>query len=472
MNILMLTSETVPYSKSGGLADVVGSLSSSLVKMGHSVYVFMPLYSFIDTSNMKKTLSYSVPVLGGSEKVSIFEEEVNGVVYLGLSHPYFTKRKGIYGDTSFTPYPDNASRFLFLSRAASQYVLKSGLKLDILHSHDWTGGLSPFFFKKDGIKVKSVFTIHNLAYQGVFPPLDGALCGEALPEEAFVGFGNDKVLNMMASGIRLSDYVTTVSPTYSREILTPEYGCSLEWALKEKEDVLSGIINGIDLDEWNPEEDKYIDTHFSSSDLKGKSKLKREVQKEFGLEERDDIPLIGIISRLAEQKGFSELLLPSSSSSLSAILKNGKCQFAIIGTGDDRYTKSLLELSSSYKNLGVKIAFSVKLSHLVEAGCDYFLMPSKYEPCGLNQMYSLHYGTLPIVNKTGGLEDSVRDMEEKNGTGFVFSPLTKENIIKTVNRAIEFYSDKRKLTNARKRAMKEDLSWDKSAKEYEKIYKK
>lgn len=471
MKILMASSEVVPFSKSGGLADVVGALSEEFSKLGHEVRVFMPLYSFIDKTGFKKTNSFLVPMLGKNERVEIYEKELNGVIYAGLSHPYFSERKGIYGDTSFTPYPDNAPRFIFFSKALPIYIKASLFMPDVVHTHDWTVGLVPYFLDKFKIKAKTVFTIHNLAYQGVYPSLDGAVSGDILPEEAFIYEGNKRLINMMASGIRLSEKVTTVSKTYAKEILTKEYGCNLESFLKAKGNNLYGIINGIDTSDWNPESDKNLSSNYSINNLEGKKECKRALQKEFNLPISEDTPLISIISRLAEQKGFDDLLLKGEKSALEQILEEGNVAFAVIGTGDSRYVEALTRLQRKYpEKLSVKITFSNSLAHQAEAGADFFLMPSKYEPCGLNQLYSLRYGTLPIVNKTGGLEDSVIDISNENGNGIVLSPLSSENIVDAVRRALVLYGNKEKLFNAIQRAMNGDYTWTQSAKEYLKIY--
>lgn len=466
MKILMVSSETVPFSKSGGLADVVGALSTSYAKMGHEVKVFMPLYSFIDRNGFKKTLTFSLPMLGKNEKVAIYEKEVDGVIYAALSHPYFTERKGIYGDTSFTPYPDNCPRFIAFSKAAVLYLLASGFKADIVHCHDWTTALVHHYIHYFKAQTKTVFTIHNLGYQGVFPLLDSIVTSSVIPKEAIRG----NTINMMAYALNCFDLITTVSPTYAKEILTQEFGEGLVDILKRRENDTYGILNGIDYSEWDPETDTLIPYNFSFKDLAGKKKNKEEIQKQFRLEVNENIPLFSIISRLADQKGFDSLLLEGEPCALETILEKNNCQIAIVGTGDSRYVTKLTFLMERYKNLSVRITFSNQLSHLLEAGSDFFLMPSKYEPCGLNQLYSLRYGTLPIVHSTGGLKDTIIDIENENGNGFSFQTLSKSEIERTVERAILFFSDKEKMRKAQKCAFSRDSSWTNSAKEYEKLY--
>ncbi len=465
MNILMVTSETVPFSKSGGLADVVGALSGALNSLGHSVTVFMPLYSFIDKTGFKKAVSFQIPMLGKNEKAEVFEKNERGVIYAGLSIPYFRQRKGIYGDTSFTPYSDNCPRFMAFCKAAALYILSKGIDVDIVHCHDWTTGFVPHYLSYFKVKAKTVYTIHNLEYQGVFAPLDAVYSSSVIPKEAF----KNGSINMMALALSTSDKITTVSPTYSKEILSSSSGAGLEDILKKREDDTEGILNGIDRDKWNPLTDSYLKANYSSDNLSGKKECKKAIQKEFKLKEDESVMLIALISRLAEQKGFDELLLSGEECALERILKKN-VQVAIIGTGDSRYISILSSLMTKYSNLSVKIVFSEELSHSLEAGADFFLMPSRYEPCGLNQMYSLCYGTIPIVHSVGGLKDTVRDISRQRGNGITFTCLTSDEIVSSVDRAIALYSDKKRKEEVQMVGMEEDFSWKQSALKYEKLY--
>ena len=449
MKILFVSSEATGYAKSGGLADVVTALSTSLSSLGHECKVFLPFYSFIAKDGFKKVLSFQLPMLGENEKAEVWEKEENGVTFSLLSHPYFSERKGIYGDTSFTPYPDNCPRFILFSKAAALFCLATNFQPDIVHAHDWPCGFVAHFF-----------------HYFKAPLLDAVVSSSVIPK----GAKRNNQINMMAEAILSFDKITSVSPTYAKEILTAQYGAGLEDILKLREKDLSGILNGIDDKEWNPETDKYIPHTFSIKKMEGKTKDKLAIQKEFRLEENPDIPLIAIISRLCDQKGFDTLLLEGEECVLERLLKKNNSQFALIGTGDSRYITVLSTLMTKYKNLSVKIVFSTELSHQLEAGADFFLMPSRYEPCGLNQMYSLRYGTLPIVHSTGGLKDTVCDIEEKNGNGFSFISLTAENIEKTVERAVSFYGEKKELEKVKKRAMSTDYSWNASAKRYIELY--
>jgi starch synthase len=479
MNILMVTSETVPFSKSGGLADVVGALSSALSKLNNDVYVLMPSYKFIDLIGFSKIIAaFEVEINNRMEKVEIVSKNLNGVKYLALKNHMFTERNGIYGDTSFTPYADNFARYTLLAKSALPVCKALDFKPDIIHCHDWTVGFTPYFLKtsKDEFfkKTKSVFTIHNLAYQGIYSRFDSLLANTVLDEKMFSGIGSEKQVNMLKTGIEFADFITTVSPTYAKEIQEIELGCNLDSILRERTKDLFGIINGIDYDEWNPSTDESFTTHYNADDLSGKEKLKAEVQKEFNLEVDPNIPLISMISRLADQKGFDELLFKGECA-LENIVKNNKVQFIIIGTGDDRIVEKLIELGNKYSNLSINILFSNKAAHRVEGASDFFLMPSRYEPCGLNQLYSLIYGTLPIARKTGGLADTIIDIEAdpKNGTGFLFSEMKSRAIIKETTKAINmYYNDRKGILEMKYRSMCSDFTWDKSAEEYMRIYRR
>lgn len=468
----MVSSETVPFSKSGGLADVIGALSEALAKRGENVRVLMPMYSFIDKNGFEKGAVFSFKMLGETIEVSTLEKVHNGVRYVGLCHEYFTMRSGIYGDTSFTPYSDNAKRFSLFSLATIPYLEASGFKADIIHAHDWTVGLVPYLVKLSGYKARTVFTIHNLAYQGEFSRYDAILGGFPLDERMFSPSGLNGRFNMLKTGLEFADRITTVSQKYSEEICTREQGCNLEGLLNQRKADLSGIINGIDYDEWNPEKDEFFTTHFSAEDLTGKKALKAEVQMEFGLQVDSSVPLVAMISRLADQKGFTELL-SGSYCVLEKLAAENKVQFIIIGTGDEKFESKLKEIESRHSNVAVRIIFSQRIAHRVEGAADFFLMPSKYEPCGLNQLYSLHYGTLPVARRTGGLADSIIDLEEdaKEGTGFLFDNMNPSDIEECVKKALNFYfTGEEKVEEARIRGMKTDFTWGKSAQSYVRLY--
>lgn len=466
----MVTSEVVPFSKSGGLADVVGALPQALNNKKQDARIIVPAYNTSKEDAGEFVCSLDVPMLAAAQKVEIRQKVVDKVIYYFVCHPMYGQRLGIYGDTSFQPYEDNFSRFTVLCKAALMMCEAIGWKPHIIHCHDWTTGLVPYLLKVKNSQfymgTKTIFTIHNLAYQGTFPRMD-FLFSNCKPNQQL--FSNGQI-NMLQAGLVYADFITTVSPTYAKEIQTQAQGCGLEAIICKRKNRLKGIINGIDVNEWNPQKDPLIPYHFSSGRMGGKDKLKAEIQQTFGLEQRPNVPLFAMISRIASQKGFDIIL-----QNLEQMLNELDLQFIIIGTGDSTIEKALKDIQSRCKNLSVNILFSNKIAHLVEAGSDFFLMPSRYEPCGLNQLYSLRYGTIPIAHKTGGLADSIIDIDEypEKGTGLLFDELSAENIKKHVIRAIQLYNRTEGngcLKNIRKRAMEQDFSWEASAKEYIALY--
>lgn len=463
----MITSEAVPFSKSGGLADVAGSLPPALIAKGFDTRIVVPAYNTKLEDAGDFECKFDIPMLSTSEHIVITSKVVNKTKYYFVCHPWFCERKGIYGDTSFAPYEDNLERFSLFDKAALYMCINLNWQPDVIHCHDWTSGLIPVFMKDLNsiffMNTKTVFTIHNLAYQGIFSRM-GFLLTDSKPNES--SFSNGQ-LNMMQSGIATSDYITTVSPTYAKEIQSPEQGCRLDHILVKRSAYLKGIVNGIDIDEWNPETDKLIPEHFSVNDFSGKTKLKKLIQEQFNLPVAPDVPLFAMISRLASQKGFDALL-----GCLERMLKNMRIQFVIIGTGDSSIENQLLDIASRNSNLSVNILFSNKAAHLVEAGSDFFLMPSRYEPCGLNQLYSLRYGTIPIARQTGGLADTISDLDDDplHGTGLLFGNLSPETIYNHVEKAVMLYK-RDDFNSIRKRAMSQDFSWSASADEYIKVYK-
>ncbi|NLA98378.1 MAG: glycogen synthase [Spirochaetales bacterium] len=477
MNICMVSSESVPFSKSGGLADVVGALSTALASLGEDVRVVLPLYGSVDASSfLEVPVTGELSLLDSEEQVSFCQTNLNGVTYYFLRHPFFTERKGIYGDTSFTPYVDNLRRYTLLNKGALFLCKELDWKVDIMHCHDWTCGFLPYLLKTEKDKffrdTKSLMTIHNLAYQGEFSRLE-LLCCDVLPDDRmFSGNASSKRTNMLKTGLVFADKLTTVSPTYAREIQTKEYGCNLEGLLSERAHDLTGIINGIDYEEWNPQTDPFMNHHFSANQQKGKALTKAELQAEFGLEVDESIHLFSMISRLAEQKGFVELL-EGSPCALEEMLQTHAMQMVIVGTGDHALEKKLVEIGQRHDNLSVNILFSNRAAHLLEAGSDFFLMPSRYEPCGLNQLYSLRYGTLPVARRTGGLADSILDLDEnpEAGTGILFDSMTGRGILEAVERALHWWSKGKKTMQAiRTRCMHWDSTWERSARSYRSIY--
>ena len=464
MKILMLTSESVPFSKTGGLADVVNDLSSALANEKNDVRVLVPSYGSNKVGRLLTELE--IPILGNIEKLQIRQKKVGKVIYYLLCHPLFTERSGIYGDTSFTPYKDNFLRYTLLNLAPFALMDQLNYYPDIIHCNDWATGLFPYFLyqnKQERFKnIKTIFTIHNLAYQGIFPKMQFLQTLKPARKELF----KDNQINMMQTGIAFADRITTVSPTYSQEIQTETYGEGMKDLLIARSSRLSGILNGIDTKIWNPKTDPFLSHNFDITDFSGKCLMKTQLQKKFNLEITDKKPLFVMITRLASQKGIEVLFQV-----LEEILVPDNLQLLIIGTGNKEYEDFLLKEDKLYKNLSVNIIFNNELAHQAEAAADFFLMPSLYEPCGLNQMFSARYGALVLAHSTGGLKDTVIDIHEQNdyGTGLLIDEVTPNKLVGMIQSALRIYkSDKFNLY--RKNAMSKDFSWNTSAKKYIKVY--
>jgi len=460
MKILMITSEAVPFSKSGGLADVVGDLSQALSALGCTVKVLVPSYDTSVADSGEKLCTLRVSVLGGPEKVEIATQMVGSVQYCLLCHPVFNNRKGIYGPTSFEPYADNFFRYSLLCKSALKLCESQDFEADWLWCHDWASGMLPYMIKQarpQALKdARTIFTIHNLAYQGTFARMD-FLFTLNKPNELLFADGR---INMMQAGIAFADIVTTVSPTYAKEIQGSVQGCSLDWLLRRRSSSLFGIINGIDTEAWNPETDELIASRYSKDDLSGKALCKADCQQRFGLEIREDVPLFTMVSRLAWQKGIRELCL-----ALEEELDKLDIQVLIIGTGDKNTEDDLIRLHQKHPNLSVNFIFSNKAAHQAEAGGDFFLMPSHYEPCGLNQMFSMRYGNLPIAHRTGGRADTIIDYQ----TGLLMDSVTVQSIREALQRAVDLHHRKEDMKAMMIKAMEMDFSWNASAAQYMKL---
>lgn len=482
LNILMISSECVPFAKTGGLADVVGALPIALKELGHDVRVVIPFYSsIIDTSKYDIRVSHT-PMgvwMGNVQQwCSVLETKtVNDVPVYFVEYGDYFNREGLYHDKAFNDYLDNPRRFAFLSRAALQWCKDTGFKPDIVHVNDWQTALAPAYIKvwhwNDPIlsDAASMLTIHNMAYQGVYPRAHYDYIGLQevnFNSRKFESYGN---INFLKGGIYFADMVNTVSPSYARETRTPEGGYGLAPYLNDKGDSYIGILNGVDYGEWNPETDKLIPANYSPKDMSGKKTCKRELQKMFGLEQSDDIPLIGIVSRFAAQKGLQIL-----ARTIEDIVSDMRVQFAILGSGDNSLENYYGSLPSIYQGrIGTYIGYSNELAHIVEAGSDFFLMPSIYEPCGLNQIYSLKYGTLPIVRATGGLDDTVENYDEAtgNGTGFKYWDNNIHALYYTIGWAVSTYYDRKNhIEQMIQTAMSRHFSWKDSANHYLEAYYK
>lgn len=481
MKICMISSESVPFAKTGGLADIIGSLSKELRQLDHDVRVCMPLYATISTDVLEPLLSdLQVPIAFGQESVRVLSAPLpdSDVPVYFIDHPLFSKRPGFYGNHGSHTYRDNHRRFAILSRAVFELCRKIEWIPDILHSHDWqtalvNGYLREYEVHKEFGAAKSVFTIHNIGYQGVFSKHDLhtlQLSWEVFNPEEQASGGS---INFMKCGILNADAITTVSPTYAREIQTAEFGHGMENYLKERSAILYGILNGVDYSEWDPAVDPHIPVPYSPDDPAGKADAKEALQKKVGLPVSADVPLIGLISRLAAQKGFYELCDPHRGA-LKRICQEMSVQVVILGTGETWIEEELAEFQKHLPNLKAVLTFSDSLAHLIEAGSDLFLMPSRYEPCGLNQIYSLRYGTLPIVRRTGGLADTVKnyDPDTGEGNGFMFADISPESIFHTTEWAVSTWYEKPEVFKAlQKRAMLEHFSWKDSARKYLDLYR-
>lgn len=484
MNIVWTTSEAAPYAKTGGLADVSYSLPYALAENGHNVSVFMPYYPQVmaekcdDTECVYELLG--VPFGEGNEEwAQIRRHKISdNLSFYFIAFDRFYDRPKLY-DWQGVEYSDNAERFIFLSRAIMQAVLALDIKVDVLHSNDWHTALCNVYVKSDLYnkyknfsETKSILTIHNIGYQGVFDKANLPLTGLSWDYFNVNCFEFYDRINFLKAGVMTSDMVTTVSPTYAEEILSTEYGFDLEQPLQHRaaEGKLRGILNGIDVLEWNPEVDKLIPYNFSHNDLAGKVLCKAELQKKLGLEVRPDVPVYGVVSRLAHQKGLDVFL-----ECIEEMLEEDDVQFAIIGSGDPAQEAALAKYAKAYPSkFGCHIGYSNKLAHMVEAGADFFVMPSRYEPCGLNQMYSMRYGTVPIVRATGGLEDSVINYSGSrvnNATGFKLYDLYPASLRHTMRWAASVYrDDKSAFEEIVINGMKMDFSWESTAVEYEELY--
>ncbi|MGB4704395.1 MAG: glycogen synthase GlgA [Candidatus Saccharicenans sp.] len=478
MKVVFLTPEMAPLAKTGGLADVTGALPKYLSRFPEiEVAAVMPLYREVRKKNF--ALEQVFPQLearwpGQEKSFSVFEYRAEGFrVYL-IDNPYYFDRDYLYG-TPEGDYPDNGERFAFFSLAALETLRALSFRPDIIHAHDWQSALSFAYLRAvpggDDFfcPTRLLFTIHNLAYQGLFPR--EILERVGLPASLF----NPEDLefygkvNYLKAGLFYSDAISTVSPSYSREIQTPEFGCGLEGVLRKRSDRLFGILNGIDYHEWNPETDPALSAHYSKDNPTGKSVCRMELLRRFNFPADSTWPVVGMVSRLAGQKGFDLLV-----KSLDELLKK-EAFLIILGTGESGIQNLLLEAQKKYPDrLGLKIAFDDRLARLIYAGSDYFLIPSRYEPCGLTQMYSLRYGTVPVVRSTGGLKDTVFEFDPATlkGNGFLFEDYQPEALVSAVSRALAFYRREPFWSKLILNGMECDFSWEKSAAEYLHLYRR
>jgi starch synthase len=491
--LLLVGSEVAGFAKTGGLADVVGALPLALAERGHECAVILPLYRSVRAGQ------HSLTPTGQRIVIPVGNRTVTGqlwrttlpdsavAVYLIEQAEYFERDdpasgKGLYQFTlpngQKQDYADNCERFVFFCRAVLQALELLDYWPDIIHVNDWQTGLIPAYLREEHgrqpryQKIGSLFTIHNISYQGLFWHWDMLLTGlswHLFNHRQMEFYGH---LNLLKTGLVFSDVLTTVSPTYAREIQTPEYGCGLDGVLRERRDRLFGIVNGVDYGEWNPASDFRLAAQYDCNSVEeGKSKCKSALQERFGLPLRPRTPLLGTVSRLVEQKGLSLV------GAVASALLEDDVQWVFLGEGDAAFERMLQELQRRFsQRVGLRIGFDEDLAHQIEGGADMFVMPSRFEPSGLNQLYSLKYGTVPIVRATGGLADTVKDctydrLAAGTATGFTFIPYTPEALRSTLRRAIDCYRHEARVWQQLiQNGMRQDWSWNRSALEYERLY--
>jgi starch synthase len=473
MRILMVASEAAPFAKTGGLADVVASLPRALARLGHTVDVAVPRYGGITAG--ERIAQVAVRDVGGTVDVDIYAVEDHRVRFVFVDHPPYYHRECLYGVGS-DDYPDNAARFALLARAALAWGAAAREEYTVVHAHDWQAGLVPVLLSREVLGgalrgAAAIFTIHNLAYQGVFDASWLARLGlnpDLAGIDALEYWGR---ISFLKGGILFSRVITTVSPQYAREIQTPEFGFGFDGILRSRSHDLIGILNGIDYDQWDPARDPYLPVPYDVSRLEGKDAAKRQLLELVGLPAGDEgrrRPLVGLISRMVDQKGFDLL------AGLAEDLPGLEASFVLLGTGERRYEELWRNLAARHPDrIAVRIGFDEAMAHRIEAGADLFLMPSRFEPCGLNQMYSLRYGTVPAVRATGGLADTVRDVTAAGeGTGFTFVDPTPAALLGALQRALDAYADRPTWRRIQRAGMAEDFSWDASARQYAGVYER
>ncbi len=484
--ILFVTSEVVPFVKTGGLADVSAALPQMLAELGHEVRIVVPKYGAVDDRKFKihevvrlKDIQIKIgdkEVIFSLKSCFLPGQKVRVQIYFLDNQEYFGSRNSLYVDPmTGESYKDNDERFILLNRAVFELILKLGWIPDIIHCNDWQCGLIPAYLKtvyqneENFDKFKTLFTIHNLAYQGDFSKTSFKKTG--LPDNlnSPKGILQKSKLNFMKSGLLYADVINTVSETYANEIRTDnKLGEGLKDVLSKRKNDLYGIINGIDTKVWNPEKDKHLPKKYSIKNVEQKSVNKQALTEKFGFEYKEDVPVLGLVSRLYDAKGLDliQKIFPQ--------LMKLDIQMILLGTGDKKYHSFFDKMSHQYREkFACYLGFNDDLAHLIEGGSDIFLMPSKYEPCGLNQMYSLKYGTVPIVRETGGLADTVKKFDEKSGSGngFVFKNYTTKDLMAEIKRALKVYKNKQQWMNIVRNGMKSDFSWNSSAKKYLELYK-
>ncbi len=478
LHVIFAVSEAAPYAKTGGLADVAGALPRALARLGVEVKVILPRYRGEKAGAVGQcvTESLRVPFAFGTRTAAIYRDEYKGVPFYFVDAPEYFDRPGIYGPTPSEEYPDNAERYAFFSRAVVEWARGLERPPDLFHCNDWQTGLIPLYLRTaygdDPIlrRAATLFTIHNLAYQGLFSPTlleRFGLSPEVYRTEGGIEFYGSA--SAMKAGIVFAHAISTVSRTYAQEIQTPEYGHGLDGLLRARRHRLVGILNGVDYEEWNPETDPFIAANYSVENLEGKRACKADLLRTMGLPEQMERPVIGSISRLVAQKGF-DLVREAAEGLLQADVT-----YVLLGSGERELEEFFRAWQRAHPDrVGVYLGFHNELAHKIEAGADMFLMPSRYEPCGLNQIYSLKYGTVPIVRATGGLDDTIEpfDLDRQTGNGFKFSEYRAEHLLAAVHCARRVYAHPPLWRKCMENGMRADFSWDRSAAQYRELYER
>jgi len=476
LTVVFVAAEGVPYSKTGGLADVIGVLPGAIAAQGHDVRLFLPYYAETRRKaiEVKETgVGVAVPVRGWPVQGTLLQTQTPaGVTVYFIRKDEYYDRDGLYR-TVDGDYSDNAERFMFFCRAVAEALEALHLRPDVVHCHDWQTGLVPALVRhcKPGdflARVATAFTVHNLAYQGVFWHHDMPMTG--LPWSAFTPEGLEFFgkINLLKAGMVYADVVSTVSRKYSKEIQTPEFDCGLDGVLRARRNDVFGILNGADYTEWDPATDTLIAANYSRNDMAGKTRCRADLLKTYGLDVPDDVPILGMVPRLTDQKGLDIV-----SEALEEIIRLGTC-FVLVGAGEKKYHDLLKALAKRHPDrVGVQLNFDNVVAHKIEAGADMYLMPSRFEPCGLNQMYSLKYGTVPIVRATGGLDDTITNFDPIAGTGngFKFAAYSSRALLGSVREAVRVFRNRRLWSRVVANGMACDFSWDVSARRYVGLYR-
>ena len=476
MRILFVSSEVVPFAKAGGLADVSHHLPKALAKLGHEIHVATPMYR--EAGESDKTITDTgrrlvVPISFRTEEARLYRSDISESVTVHLiQKDDLYNREGLYGN-EYGDYEDNAERFIFFSRAVLELCKELELEPDVIHCNDWQAGLTPLYMKSLYREVPqianagSLFTIHNLGNQGIFWSLDMHLTGlgwEYFNMDGLEFYGN---MNLMKAGIVFADRISTVSHTYAKEILTPEFGFGLDGVLLNRKDDLSAILNGVDYNRWDPSLDRHITSNFNIHNLQPKALCKKDLLSAYKMDSDASLPVVAMITRLVGRKGF-DLLAEVFDDLIDMGLR-----FVIMGKGEDRYHSFLNEMAGRHPGkVGLSISYDYSMAHRIEAGADLFLNPSLYEPCGLDHMYGMRYGTIPVVRATGGLDETVKEYnpDTGQGTGFRFYDYSAQALLDSLRSAVNYYNQKEHWMRLVRNAMQEEFSWEKSAKAYLEIY--